>query len=59
MGILLAVPVALSAVWPGLAGDPLALYDVPPFGAWPGVGFLGLVAWLLHRAAIGDEGKRG
>jgi putative OPT family oligopeptide transporter len=57
MGIFLAIPVALSTVWPRLGGDPLALYDAAPFGAWPGAVAVGLVAWLLYRAARRDDGK--
>ncbi len=57
MGILLAIPVALSTVWPSLGGDPLALYDAPPLGPWPGLVLVGFVAWLLYRAATHGAGK--
>lgn len=51
MGILLALPIALHAVWPALGTDPLKLFDSPPLGAWPGVAVLAAVAALLYRTA--------
>ena len=51
MGILLALPIALNAVWPALGTDPLKLFDNPPLGAWPGVAILAAVAALLYRIA--------
>ena len=50
-GILLALPIALSSVWPSLAADPLALFAEPPLGAWPGVAVIAGVAALLIRSA--------
>ncbi len=50
MGILLAVPVALTGVWPALGTDPLQVFKIPPLGPWPGVLVLGLVAAVLLRA---------
>jgi putative OPT family oligopeptide transporter len=58
MGILLAVPVGLSAVWPSLGSDPLKLWDTPPLGPWPGVVGLALVVFLLYRAAIDKQRAR-
>jgi putative OPT family oligopeptide transporter len=50
MGIVLAVPLALTALWPGIDPDPFALFKAPPLGAWPGLLiFLGVAA-LLYRA---------
>jgi putative OPT family oligopeptide transporter len=57
MGILLAIPLALSAVWPSLGGDPLALYDAPPLGSWPGLVLVSLVGWFLYRTATHEAGK--
>lgn len=55
MGILLAVPVALSSIWPALGADPLTLFETPPFGPWPGVVGLALVAFLLYRTALDEQ----
>lgn len=50
-GILLALPIALSSLWPSLSGDPFQLVAVPPLGGWPGLGALMFVSLLLLRAA--------
>jgi putative OPT family oligopeptide transporter len=49
MGIILALPIAVSGFWP-VGTDPLRLFEAPPFGAWPGVIVVGIVAWLLYRS---------
>ena len=51
VGILLALPIALSSVWPSLAGDPFQLFADPPLGGWPGLVALSFVGLLLVRAA--------
>jgi len=51
MGILLAVPIVLSGLWPTLGADPLQLFETPPLGGWPGLAVLAAVAVLLHRTA--------
>ena len=51
MGILLAVPIAVSGIWPAIGADPLQLFVVPPLGGWPGLAVLAVVAVLLHRTA--------
>lgn len=51
MGILLAVPVAVSGIWPAIGADPLQLFVVPPLGGWPGLAVLAVVTVLLHRTA--------
>ena len=51
MGILLAVPIALSGLWPTLGADPFQLFEAPPLGGWPGLLVLAAVAVLLHRTA--------
>ncbi len=53
MGILLAMPIALAALIPGLSTDPFALFDAPPIGGWPGLAIVALVAALLYRMARG------
>ena len=55
MGILLALPIALNALWPSLNSDPLKLFDSPPLGAWPGVIAVALTAWFLYHAATQDR----
>ncbi|HRI37717.1 MAG TPA: oligopeptide transporter, OPT family [Nitrospira sp.] len=52
MGILLALPIALSAIWPGLGADPFELFTTPPLGGWPGLAMMVLVGALLYRGAI-------
>ncbi len=56
VGILLALPIALSSVWPSLAGDPFQLFAVPPMGGWPGLAALILVGLLLVRSAQSTAG---
>ncbi len=51
VGILLALPIALSSIWPSLSGDPFQLFTEPPLGGWPGLAALVLVGQLLVRAA--------
>lgn len=53
MGILLAMPIALAALIPGLSTDPFTLFDAPPIGGWPGLAIVALVAALLYRMARG------
>ena len=55
MGILLAFPIALSALWPGLSPDPFTLFEAPPFGGWPGLVIMAFVGWLLYRIATGPS----
>ncbi|MEY4529037.1 MAG: Oligopeptide transporter [Nitrospirota bacterium] len=54
-GILLAVPIALTALWPGLGADPFTLFDVPPFGGWPGLLIVALAGAALYRVAVASE----
>ncbi|BFU96942.1 MAG: Oligopeptide transporter [Nitrospira sp.] len=49
MGILLAMPIALAAVFPGLSADPFTLFDAPPAGGWPGLAIVSLIGVLLYR----------
>jgi putative OPT family oligopeptide transporter len=59
MGIMLAVPIALTALWPGLSADPFTLFDVPPFGGWPGLMIVTLVSAALYRVAVGSSKTGG
>ncbi|MDF0644250.1 MAG: oligopeptide transporter, OPT family [Nitrospira sp.] len=52
MGILLAMPIALTALIPGLSADPFTLFDAPPIGGWPGLAIVVLVGAVLYRMAI-------
>ena len=51
MGILLAVPIALAALWPGLSPDPFTLFESPPSGGWPGLLIVAVVGLILYRIA--------
>jgi hypothetical protein len=53
MGIMLALPIALAALWPGLGADPFTLYQSPPFGGWPGLVIMAMVGAALYRMASG------
>lgn len=58
MGIVLAMPIALSGIWPALASDPFVLFASPPLGGWPGLVVVMVVAWLLYRVAVGSQDNR-
>ena len=51
MGILLAIPIAMAALWPTLSTDPFTLFASPPFGGWPGLLFVAMVGLLLYWIA--------
>jgi putative OPT family oligopeptide transporter len=51
MGILLAIPIALSSLWPAVSADPFKLFEIPPLGGWPGLIVIAGVAILLYRIA--------
>lgn len=55
MGIVLAMPIAFSGLWPGLAADPLAMFSSPPLDGWPGLAVVLVIAWLLYRIAVGSR----
>ncbi len=59
MGIVLAVPIALTALWPGLGADPFTLFDAPPFGGWPGLLVVAPAAAALYRVAVGSSKSGG
>jgi len=51
MGIALAVPIALSGLWPSVSPDPLMIFEIPPWGGWPGLAVWAAVGvWLYLRA---------
>jgi putative OPT family oligopeptide transporter len=58
MGILLAIPMALAALWPGLSSDPFTAFDSPPFGGWPGLIVVAMVGLALYRLAMDRRGNR-
>jgi putative OPT family oligopeptide transporter len=51
MGIVLAIPIALAAFWPGLSPDPFTWFETPPLGGWPGAAVVALTGWGLYRIA--------
>jgi putative OPT family oligopeptide transporter len=53
MGILLALPIALAALWPGMGSDPFTLFERPPLGGWPGLLVVTIVGAALYRIATG------
>jgi hypothetical protein len=55
MGIMLAIPIALSALWPGVSSDPFTVFDSPPLGGWPGLFIVVLVGWALYWIATGPR----
>jgi len=61
MGIVLAIPIALGAFWPGLSPDPFLLIEAPPLGGCPGIVIVAVVGWLLYVTARepSRETKRG
>ena len=58
MGIMLAIPIALAALWPGINPDPFTLFDAPPFGGWPGLFIVAIVGLGLHRIASGPMANK-
>ena len=58
MGILLAFPIGLSALWPGLNPDPFTLFEAPPIGGWPGLVIMALVGWQLYRIATEHSNQK-
>jgi putative OPT family oligopeptide transporter len=58
MGILLALPIALAALWPGLSSDPFTVFERPPFGGWPGLLIVTIVGAVLYRIATSSPRRR-
>ena len=59
MGIMLAVPIAMAAWWPGVSADPFALFIAPPFGGWPGLAMMILVGGFLYRVSVIPRKRAG
>ncbi|BFU91392.1 MAG: Oligopeptide transporter, OPT family [Nitrospira sp.] len=55
MGIMLAMPIALAALWPDLNADPFTIFAVPPFGGWPGLAMVAVVGFALYRMVVGRD----
>jgi putative OPT family oligopeptide transporter len=52
MGIMIAMPIALAALWPSLSADPFTMFAVPPFGGWPGLAMVAVVGSALYWVAV-------
>ncbi len=48
MGIMLAIPIALAALWPSLSPDPFTIFESPPLGGWPGLFIVAMVGCILY-----------
>jgi uncharacterized oligopeptide transporter (OPT) family protein len=57
MGVVLAIPIALSSLWPSMSADPFTLFETPPLGGWPGLIVVAGVAILLYRVASAENEK--
>jgi len=58
MGIVLAIPLALTGFWPSIGANPFQVVDSPPWGGWPGVAGMIVVAASLYRANMrGQKGR--
>ncbi|MGE3976545.1 MAG: OPT family oligopeptide transporter [Nitrospira sp.] len=53
MGIILALPIALTTLWPGFSADPFTIFAVPPFGGWPGLVMVAVAGFALYRTVVG------
>jgi len=58
MGIMLAIPIALAALWPNVSPDPFTVFDSPPFGGWPGLSIVTMVGLALYWIARGAMRKK-
>jgi len=60
MGIVLAIPVALTGFWPSIGANPFQVVDAPVWGGWLGVVGMIFVAVSLYRASVrSDIGLNG
>ena len=57
MGIMLALPIAVGTVWPGLSADPFAVFESPPLGGWPGLAMVMIVGATLYWVAVRSRGN--
>ncbi|HKN87949.1 MAG TPA: oligopeptide transporter, OPT family [Nitrospiraceae bacterium] len=53
MGIVLAIPIALSSLWPTMSADPFKVFEAPPLDGWPGLIAVAIVAVMLYR--VGND----
>ena len=58
MGIVLAIPVALTGFWPSIGANPFQMVDSPPWGDWPGVAGMIIVAVFLYRVSVRSQEVR-
>jgi putative OPT family oligopeptide transporter len=58
MGVALAIPIALSGIWPTLNPDPLQIFEIAPLGGWPGLAAVSAVSLWLYRNATKPVPKR-
>lgn len=60
MGIVLAIPVALTGFWPSIGMNPFQITNSPPWGSWPGIAGMAIVAFSLFRVSMRNgQGKTG
>jgi len=52
MGIMLAMPIALAALWPSFSTDPFTIFTSPPLDGWPGLAMVAIVGFALYRVAV-------
>ncbi len=58
MGIMLAIPIALAALWPSLSPDPFTIFESPPLGGWPGLFIVAMVGCILYLIGRGPMRKK-
>jgi putative OPT family oligopeptide transporter len=58
IGIMLAIPIALPMLWPGLSSDPFTMFTSPPLGGWPGLLIVAMVGIALYRVTQSPGGKK-
>ena len=56
MGIMLAMPIALTTIWPEMPSDPFMMFVSPPLGGWPGLLMVAVVGVALYRVGV-DSGR--
>jgi putative OPT family oligopeptide transporter len=58
MGIVLAIPVALTGFWPSIGPNPFQIVDSPPWGGWPAILGMIIVAVSLYESTVrSHEGR--
>ncbi|GKS58513.1 oligopeptide transporter, OPT family protein [Nitrospira sp.] len=51
MGIFLAIPIALTPIWPSLGTDPFRVFEASPLGPWPGVLLMAVLVGWIYRSS--------